>query len=161
MEPHGNGRRVRTDDVTAWWYSLDALTAAPQRRLRTLPATLVLAAAVLAASMRQAWHHQHIPGDTFTVVDGLGADSWLLVVAAIALGLAIRTLVTGMSSGVRWTITVLAFATVNGMFFDYFDWSTRGVSLYTPAYYGPGFFVGLGGAALLVLAAIVAWRTPD
>jgi hypothetical protein len=35
------------------------------------------------------------------------------------------------------------------------------VSLYVQPYYGPGFFVSLAAAAVLVLAAILVWRTPD
>ena len=55
-------------------------------------------------------------------------------------------------------VALLAFATANGMFIDYFDWSRRGVSLEVSAFFGPGFFVGLGCACVLVVAALLGWR---
>lgn len=155
------GKGTRRDDVATWWYNLDALKAAPQRRSHLLPAILTLVAIVLVVAMPLTWHHLHIPGGSFTEVNGLSSASWLLVIAALALALAIRTSLSAPGLGVQWATTVLAFATVNGMFFDYFDWSTRGVSLYVAPYYGPGFFVGLGGAALTVAAAILAWRARE
>jgi hypothetical protein len=147
--------------VVAWWHALQTRDMAPVRPNRILPTTLALSAVAAVTAMPLVWHHLHIPGGfSYTIINGLSSASWLLVVAAVALALAIRTYLAAPSLGMKWAISVLAFATVNGMFFDYFDWSTRGVSLYVPAYYGPGFFVGLGGAALTVLTAMVAWRSP-
>jgi hypothetical protein len=44
------------------------------------------------------------------------------------------------------------------MFIDYFDWSRRGVPPQVSPFFGPGFFVGLGCAGVLVVAALLAWR---
>jgi hypothetical protein len=161
VDPHLGGKGARRDDVTTWWYNLEALETAPRRHAHLVPTTLVVAAVVLVAAMPLSWHHEHIPGGSYTVVNGLSSTSWLLLVAALAVVLAIWTYLSARGLGIQWSVTVLAFATVNGMFFDYFDWSTRGVSLYVAAHYGPGFFVGLGGAALTVAAAILAWRLPE
>jgi hypothetical protein len=152
---------TRRDRAAMWWHTLDTLDRTPHHPTRLLPAALTISPIMFAASMPLAWHHLHIPGSSFAVVDGLSADSWLILVAALAIAFAIRTFLTAPSLGAKWAVTVLAFATVNGMFIDYFDWSLRGVSLYVQPYYGPGFFVSLAAAAVLVLAAILVWRTPD
>ncbi|MBJ7610521.1 MAG: hypothetical protein JF887_14000 [Candidatus Dormibacteraeota bacterium] len=167
MDPSTSGGSARAEGVSTWWHSLDARDNAPGHPTRLLPATLTLAAAVAIAAMPLVWHHLRIPAASFygppavAVFNGLSAASWLLVVAAFALVLAIRTYMRMLTGGNKWALTVLAFAAVNGMVFDYYDWSTRGVSLYMKPYYGPGFFIGLGGAALTVVAAIIAWRVPD
>jgi hypothetical protein len=160
MEPRIKGR-VGADSVVNWWHALDRLDRTRLLPTRFLPAALVLSAMVIGGSMPLAWHHLHIPGDGFRVVNGLSAASWLLVIAGAALPLAIRTFTTPIGRTMKWTLTVLAVAVVNGMFIDYFDWSLRDVSLFVQAYYGPGFFVALGAAALSVSAAVFAWRTPD
>jgi hypothetical protein len=153
--------QTRQDDAVMWWHTLDMLDRTPHHPTRLLPAALTISPIAIAASMTLAWHHLHIPGGSYAVVDGFSADSWLIVVAVVAIAFAIRTFLTMPSLGVKWAVTVLAFATVNGMFIDYFDWSLRGVSLYVQPYYGPGFFVSLAAAPVLVVAAILVWRTPD
>jgi hypothetical protein len=149
------------DNAAIWWHTLDTLDRTPHHPTRLLPAALTISPIMIAASMPLAWHHLHIPGSSFAVVDGFSADSWLILVAVLAIAFAIRAFLTMPGLGVKWAVTVLAFLTVNGMFIDYFDWSLRGVSLYVQPYYGPGFFVSLAAAAVLVLAAILVWRTPD
>jgi hypothetical protein len=111
--------------------------------------------------MPLTWHHLHIPGGGFQVLSGLDDAGWLLFLAAVAVALAIRTYMRRPGLIVKWAVSLLAFAAVQGMFMDYFDWTTRGVSLYVPAYYGPGFFVALAGAAVMVVAAVAAWRVRD
>jgi hypothetical protein len=163
MEPGTKRRSSRSEAAQTWWGSLSTLPPA-QRPSRLLATTLVLAGATAGAAMPLVWHHLDVPSPTFSgplvreVLDGLSAASWLIGVAAITLALALRLYRHPPGSGMKVTIAVLAFLTVNGMFIDYFDWSRRGVSLQSPAFYGPGFFVGLGCAALLVFAAVFGWR---
>jgi hypothetical protein len=152
---------TRRDDAARWWHTLDTLDRTPYHPTRLLPAALTISPIMIVASMPLAWHHLHIPGSSFAVVDGFSADNWLILVAALAFAFAIRTFLTAPGLAVKWAVTALAFATVNGMFIDYFDWSLRGVSLYVQPYYGPGFFVSLAAAGVLVPAAILVWRTPD
>ncbi len=147
--------------MSSWWSALDRSANAPRRASLFIPASLGLAVVAAVAAMPLAWHHLHIPGDSFALVNGLTSASWLLAVAVAALVLAIRASLAAPGLGLRWAITVLALITINGMFFDYFDWSTRGVSLYVAPYYGPGFFVGLVSAALTAVAAILVWRARD
>jgi hypothetical protein len=167
MEPRRGGRRSWADPVSNWWGSLDARDNTTLRATRLLPTTLILAAAAAAVAIPLPWHHLLVPAQVYSgplsaeVINGLDTASWLLVVATAELVLAIRTYAAAASTTVKWTLTVLAFATVMGMFVDYFDWSLRGVSLTVQPYYGPGFFLALGGAALTVVAAVLAWRVPD
>jgi hypothetical protein len=167
VDPRISGRRTRSDTVTNWWGSLRERDAEVPPATRLLPVSLVVAAGAVSGSMPLAWHHLHVPAQIYSgpattvVITGMDTATWLLVVAVIALALATRTYVAAPASVVKWTLIVLAFATVTGMIIDYFDWSLRGVSLYVKPYYGPGFFLALGGAALTVLAAAIAWRVPD
>jgi hypothetical protein len=162
-----DGRRTRVDRVSTWWGSLRERDASTLRASRWLPATLMLATAAAAASLPPAWHHLLVPangsfGPLITeVINGLDTSNWLIAAAAVELALAIRTYAAASSPGVKWVVTVVAFAVVTGMVVDYFDWSLRGVSLTVQPYYGPGFFLALGSAVLMVVAAVLAWRVPD
>ena len=164
MEPHSDGRRLRSDNVLRWWNSLEGGQHRRGHAARSLPIALVLAAAGVIASMPLAWHHVVVPAHiyygppTVEVVNGLSAASWLLLVAAAAIVLAVRTLMARPGLAATWWVTVVAATLVNGMFFDYFDWNTRGVSADVHPYYGPGFFVCLAAAASAVAAAVLAWR---
>jgi hypothetical protein len=168
MEPGTRRRTPRSDGALRWWASLDARQGTPGvPPSRPLAAALALAAVAAAGAMPLVWHHLSVPNPSFygpptlEVLDGLSADSWLIAVAVIAAALAVRACRQAPSPGTKVVLVVLAFATVNGMFIDYFDWSRRGVSLDTPAFYGPGFFVGLGSAALLVGAAVIGCRARE
>ena len=167
MEPGTKRRAPRPETAADWWGSLSARPGTTGKPSRALAATLALAALVSASSMPLVWHHLLLPNPAFygpptlDVLNGVSADSWLIAVAAVATGLAVRSLRQPPTTGLVIALGIFAFATVDGMFIDYFDWSRRGVSLDTPAFYGPGFFVGLAGAGLLVVAAVVAWRTRD
>jgi hypothetical protein len=167
MDPVRKRRTTRSDSAVAWWASLNTHPSVPAPPSRPLAAALTLAAVTAAAAMPPVWHHLLVPNPSFygpptlEVFNGVSADSWLIAVAVIAALLAVRTYRHPPSSGVKLALTVLAAATVNGMFIDYFDWSRRGVSASMPAFYGLGYFLGLGCAALLVLAAVIAWRTRE
>jgi hypothetical protein len=164
MEPGTRRRTRRSDNAIAWWVSLNSVSTAPGPPSRALAATLACAALAAGASLPLVWHHELLPNPAFygpptlAVYNGVGADSWLFAVVAITLGLAVRALLRAPTTGVAAAVAILAFATVDGMFIDYFDWSRRGVSLQVNAYFGPGFYVGLSSAGVLVVAAILAWR---
>lgn len=167
MDPRAQRRRPRSDSALRWWVSLNARPQTPTPPNRALAALLVLAALTVVASLPLVWHHLTVPNPAFygpptvEIIHGTDTATWVILVAVLAAGLAIGAYREAPTLGIRWTVTVLAFATVNSMFIDYIDWSLRGVSLYVQPYFGPGFYVALGGAALTVVAAIVAWRTAD
>ncbi len=167
MQPRTERRTTRSDSAVHWWGSLNAHQATPAPPKRRVAVTLGLAALAGVMSLPLVWHHLIVPNPAFIgppvleVLNGVDADSWLIAIALIAAGCAVHTYRRALSSAMRVTLTLLALATVNGMFIDYFDWNTRGVSPDTPAFYGPGFFVGLGCAVLLVAAAVIGWRARD
>jgi hypothetical protein len=167
MEPARRRGTSRSDSAVAWWASLNAHPSTPAPPSRPLSAALALAAVSAASAMPPVWHHLYVPNPKFygpsvlEVFNGVSADSWLIAVAAIAALFGLRTYRRAPSFGVVIGVTVLAAATVNGMFIDYFDWSGRGVSASTPAFYGLGYFLGLGCAAFLVVAAVVGWRARE
>jgi hypothetical protein len=115
--------------------------------------------------MPLVWHHLTVPNPGYSgppvveMIHGTDTATWLIAVAALAVVLAVRALHDAPGPVGTWVVTALALATADGMFIDWFDWSTRGVSLSVQAYHGPGFFVGLACAAVVVAAAVVAWRT--
>jgi hypothetical protein len=167
MEPGTQRRTRRSDSAVAWWASLNSVSTAPGPPSRPLRITLVAAALVAGVSMPLVWHHELLPNPAFygpptlAVYNGVSADSWVIVAALIAAGLAVRSWRVAPTFGVTLAVSILAFATVDGMFIDYFDWSRRGVSAFQPAFYGPGFFVALAASGLLVAAAVLAWRARE
>ena len=166
MQPPGEPVRDR-DSLSRWWASLDDRARPWPRPTRLLPIALSIGAICLAASMPLRWHRLIVPEfvyygpPTTQWFDGVAAQSWLIAMAAVALLLAARTFRTGFGVGGKWVVTLVAFASANGMVVDYIDWSLRGVSRDVPPYFGPGYFVALAGAVPLVFAAVVAWRTPS
>jgi hypothetical protein len=167
MEPRSGGRRGRADTVSSWWGSLYTRDNTTVRATPLLPTALMVAAGAVAVAMPLSWHHLVVPAQVYSgpptilVVNGFNSASWLLVVAAAEFALAIRTFAAASGAVIKWTVTGLAFVSVMGMFGDYIDSSLRGVSLTVKPYYGPGFFLALGGAAVAVVAALLAWRVPD
>jgi hypothetical protein len=167
MDPRRAGWRTRVDAATSWWGSLDARDNRTLRATPALPTALVLAAVAVGAAMTLPWHHLVVPAQVYSgpptilVVNGFNSASWLLVVAAAEFALAIRTFAAASGAVIKWTVTGLAFVSVMGMFGDYIDSSLRGVSLTVKPYFGPGFFLALGGAVLAAVAAGLAWRVPD
>ena len=152
------GRVTSTSPTLAHLFEYETITESP---VRAVPVALAVSAVVLGTAMPLTWHHLHIPGDGFQVITGLDTATWVIVSAIVALALAVRTWMRRLGLAMKWTISLLAFATLQGMIFDYFDWGSRGVSLYVPAYYGPGFFLALGGAMVMVAAAVAACRVRD
>ncbi len=156
-------RRPRSDAALRWWASLSDQPP-PDRPSRPLALALVLGAALALASLPLAWHHLLVPNPAFygpdilEVLSGWDAASWLLAIGAAAAGLAALSFVREPGLGHAVAVTVLAFVAVNGMVIDYLDWSRRGVSALVGAFFGPGFYLGLGCAAVLVVAAVIGWR---
>jgi hypothetical protein len=124
-------------------------------------AVLFLAAAAFVISMPLAWHHHIIPGAGYTIVHGYQGASWLNVMAAIALVFGVRCLRVPPGLYTKWLLTILAFLTFIGMSADYIDTQARAAQVFSNAFYGAGFYVGLAGAGLVITACILTWRTPS
>ena len=142
-------------------FPLEAYKSTPARASRPLAAVLALAASLALLSMPLPWHHLIIPAAPFRVVSGLSAASWLLVVAAASVAVAVRTAMAPPGFAMSCAITVLAFCTTLGVYVDNFNWSAQAASLYATAYDGPGFFLGVATAALTIAASIVSWRARE
>jgi hypothetical protein len=157
-------RRPRSDAALRWWASLNEQPT-PESPSRPLGVALALAAALAVAATPLVWHHLLVPNPAFfgpdilEVLTGWTTASWLVPVAAVAAALAVRTFLRSPSLGLAVMVIVLAFVTVNGMFIDYLDWSRRGVSLLVGPFFGPGYYLGLACAAVLVVAAVIGWRS--
>ncbi len=118
---------------------------------------LVAAAALLAASQPLPWHHRVIPAAGYVVVRGLDGASWITVIAALCLVMAVVFWIKVPEFYSKWSMTLLAFVAVLGIFVDYVNWDTRAAQLYESAYFGPGFYIALGASAIVVLATVRAW----
>ena len=120
---------------------------------------LALSAVIFVVSMPLAWHHDVIPAAGYRVVRGIDGASWLIVAAAICVGFIVRFARRPPEFLSRWLITIATFLVVLGMFIDYINWQDNAGVLYVRAYFGPGFFVALSGALVLVLATVAVWRS--
>jgi hypothetical protein len=135
--------------------------AAPAERYQPsigVTVSLLAAAALLICSMPLPWHHRVVPAGGYTVIDGIRGASWLLVVAAILVGVVFRLLARPPGYYVLALLAVASFAAFIGMYADYVDDQDRAAQLYVAAYVGPGFFVALAALPALVLALVRAWR---
>ena len=133
----------------------------PPRPNRWLCVPLVVGVALLVASMRLPWHHHVIPAAGYTIIYGIDGASWLLVVAGIAAGFALRLFYNAVGGYVRSFLALLAFVTVLGVYADYVDTQTRAAQLYINAYFGVGFYMALAGTAALVSAAVLTFVLHD
>ena len=143
-----------------------ALTPLPLDTSRAIPArhltVLLLACAVaFATSMPLPWHHDVIPAAGYRVVYGIGGASWLVVAAVLCAVFALMFALRRPAFYSRWLVTLLGFCVVLGVFTDYINWQNSAGRLYVAAYFGPGFYVALGGMLLLVLTVVLTWRASD
>src|SRR5437867_9675223 len=135
--------------------------SAPAPKALMSAAALFLAAATFVVSMPLGWHHRFISGDGFTILYGYQGASWLNVMAAIAVLFSVRLIRVPPGMYTKWLLTIAAFATFIGMATDYFDTLSRAAQVFADAYFGPGFWVSLGGTGLVIAATVVTWRTPS
>lgn len=135
--------------------------AAPAAPVRSLALTLVAGAVLLSASMPLAWHHLVIPAAGYQVIRGIDGASWTAGIAALSLVIAAWFWRRRPGFYSKWSVTFLAFAAVLGIFVDYVNWNARAAQVYAAPYNGPGFFVALGGAAVVVIATVRAWFVHD
>lgn len=120
---------------------------------------LIVAALLFIASLPIPWHHDVIPAAGYRVVRGIDGASWLVVATAVVIAFAVRYLVRPPAFPSKWFLVGLTFCVTLGMIIDYIDWQSSAAFLYTRAYFGPGFYVALTGAAVLVVATVQAWRS--
>jgi hypothetical protein len=97
----------------------------------------------------------------YVIANGFEQASWVLVVAAVVIALAVR-LVLGPPTGfVRCVFVGLDFLVPLGLYIEYINNLGRAESYTIAPYLGPGFFLALGATALLIAATVVGWRERD
>jgi hypothetical protein len=128
---------------------------------RAVVVLLLLATALFAASLPLAWHREPTAAATlsYRLVRGIDGASWLTVAAALCTGFAVHFARTPPRYLSRLLLPMLTFLIWLGMLTDYEDWQAKAASEGTSAYFGAGFYVALGGAAILVVAAVQTWRS--
>ncbi len=135
-------------------------TAAYRPRLLAVGG-LVAVAILYASSMSLRWVGVVTPGGAYVIVDGLREANWLLAIAAIVLGLALRLYVAPPGGFIRFALLLVNFLVLLGLYIEYIDNLGRAESdTFTP-YLGPGFFLALGTTALLIAATILGWTERD
>ena len=143
---------------------MDRAYQTPHLGRAALIATLALPVLLFGLSMPLAWHHLMLeqPVGAIRVINGIDGASWLIVIAVVALYLLVRVLLKRAGFYTKWLMTLTSLVLVIGMFADYIDWQSRASQIqgldYKPAYFGPGFFVALAGAALFITANVLLWR---
>jgi hypothetical protein len=127
-------------------------------RPRALLAVLVLVPVLFVLSQPLPWHHDIIPGAPYQVIYGYTRNLWVLIVGAIAVGIAIRIALRPLTTYVVVLLIVLAGFTLIGLYGDWANAYSNAGAQNMRAYNGPGFFSALAAALGLVVATALAWR---
>lgn len=122
---------------------------------------MVAVAALYAASMPLHWVGVVNTGGNYVIVTGIQQANWLVLVAAIMVGLAIRLSLAPPAGFVRFVFVALDFFIPLGLYIEYIDNLGRADSYTIKPYLGPGFFLALATTALLVATTVLGWRQRD
>ena len=120
---------------------------------------LLVAVAAFLVSLGLPWHHRWVPAvSAYRTVYGIDTESWLI--AGAALSVLLVGLLGRKAAGFysKSAVALVTFAVVVAIVVDYIDWQSVAATANSPAYFGPGFYVALGGMAALVIATVVVWR---
>jgi hypothetical protein len=134
----------------------------PPYRPKVMVIVALLTVALLdTASMLLNWVGVITDAGGYVIANGFEQASWVLVVAAVVIALAVR-LVLGPPTGfVRCVFVGLDFLVPLGLYIEYINNLGRAESYTIAPYLGPGFFLALGATALLIAATVVGWRERD
>jgi hypothetical protein len=134
----------------------------PPYRPKVMVIVALLTVALLdTASMLLNWVGVITDAGAYVIANGFEQASWVLVVAAVVIALAVR-LVLGPPTGfVRCVFVGLDFLVPLGLYIEYINNLGRAESYTIAPYLGPGFFLALGATALLIAATVVGWRERD
>ena len=122
---------------------------------------LLTVAALDAASMPLHWVGVITDAGSYVIANGFEQASWVLVVAAVVIALAVRLILGPPTAFVRCVFVGLDFLVPLGLYIEYIDNLGRAELYTTTPYLGPGFFLALGATALLIAATVVGWRERD
>jgi hypothetical protein len=119
---------------------------------------LVLTALLYMGSMPLHWVGVVTTTGSYVIVSGIDKASWMLVAAAITVGIAVRLVLAPPGGYLRFALLLLDFCVCLGLYIAYIDNQGRAASDTFMPYLGPGFFLALGATAVLIAATIVVWR---
>ncbi len=122
---------------------------------------LVVVALLDATSMLLKWVGVFTSAGDYVIANGLQQASWILVVAAVVVALAVRLSLRPPTGFVHFVFVGVDFLVLLGLYIEYINNLGRAESYTTRPYLGPGFFLALGATALLIAATVVGWRERD
>ena len=138
-----------------------AYRPAPYQPRMVALAGLVAAPILYAWSMPLQWVGVVTASGAYVIVDGLRQANWLLVIAAIVVGLAVRLYRAPPGGFIRFAFLLINLLVFLGLASEYFDNLGRAESEAIKPYLGPGFFLALAATGVLIAATILAWNEPD
>jgi hypothetical protein len=133
----------------------------PYRPKIPVIAGLALVALLDATSVPLKWVGVITPSGGYVIASGIQQASWMLVVAVVVAGLAIRLAIAAPATWVRCLFVALDFFVPLGMYLEYIDNLGRAESYTTTPYLGPGYYLALGATALLIGSTVLGWRERD
>jgi hypothetical protein len=137
---------------------LSSFQAQPYRPRTTVVAGLAVVAALYTGSMFLNWVGVITAGGSYVIVKGIQQANWILVVAAILVGLTVRVSRVPPDGIMRFLFVALDFFVPLGLYIEYIDNLGRAESYTTTPYLGPGFFLAVGATVMLVAATVLGWR---
>ena len=134
----------------------------PPYRPKVMVIVALLTVALLdTASMLLNWVGVITDAGGYVIANGFEQASWVLVVAAVVIALAVRLILGPPTGFVRCVFVGLDFLVPLGLYIEYINNLGRAESYTIAPYLGPGFFLALGATALLIAATVVGWRERD
>ena len=122
-----------------------------------LLALLVVVPVLFVVSQPLPWHHDIVPGAGYHVVYGYTRSYWVLIIAAIVLGVFARIAARPATVPVVVALIAIAAVTLIGVYNDWANSYSQARGLNLDPYNGPGFFLAVAALAGLVATAAVAW----
>ena len=124
-------------------------------------AGFVSAAVLYACSMPLQWVGVITATGAYVIVDGLRQANWLLLIAVIVIGLAVRVYRAPPGGFIRFVFLLVILLVLLGFCSEYVDNLGRAESNAMQPYLGPGFFLGLAGTGVLIAATTLGWNERD
>jgi hypothetical protein len=124
-------------------------------------AGFVSAAVLYAFSMPLQWVGVVTATGAYVIVDGLRQANWLLLIALIVIGLAVRLYRAPPGGVIRFVFLLVILLVLLGFCSEYFDNLGRAESNAVKPYLGPGFFLGLAATVVLIAATMLGWNERD
>ncbi len=140
---------------------LSAYQPAPYQPRIVAVAGLVAAAVLCSCSMPLQWVGVVTATGAYMIVDGLRQANWLLIIAVIVIGLAVRLYRAPPGGFLRFAFLLINLLVLLGVCGEYFDNIGRAEGDAIKPYLGPGCFLALAATGVLIAATILGWNEQD